>query len=857
MDTKLLPKHKFNRMIANILSILVILAVVLLTTGGVYAQEPSPWLIAFPENDAVEGWEWPEGATVYLTIDNAPEGFEREGTAEVTSWGDPRTYVRFEFWEEYDLQVGDMVTLTDEFGTSTTHEVQPLSITDVDMGTDIVTGTADVGAQLQVWVHEQSEPPVDVTASDGTWQADLTDVYDITYGTGGRAWIIVESGNATAVDWYVPNPHFTVFPEWEFFDGLEWPDEATVTITVAGKPECATAKESWDYFFNGNFGEGCDIQYGDEVTFTDGTTTRMHTVQKLYVTDVDVETNTVSGKAEVEAGTIIYVWAHDGDFEPLQSITTGSDEWNVNLSEVYTIRDDSEGRSEIRDDMGNATASDWHVTHPHFTVFPEWEWFDGWDWPNEAEVTITVAGKPECETAKESWGYFFNGNFGEGCDIEFGDEVTFTDGETVRTHTVQNLVITKVNHEDDIVKGTADARAEIHVWPHATGQEQLVFANPKGKWNVDFTGIYDLKPGDGGRAEIRDEIGNATAVDWNISNPRLMAFPAVDQIFGYYWPEGSKVNLKINDKHIAKATVQGAPWDPNDIMAFFDFGDLHDLAAGDIVMLSGHDMEIYYTVQNLTVTEVNEIENTVTGAADPGAVVMVYPFEYGDQPLHVEANENGDWFADFEEAGIDLVPGMCGRSDIFDEFTNSTTVDWCIPNPRIVASEVGNWFWTTDFYPGLLDLFIYEAEYEGEGINLLWSDQRDADEGGFVLVGDHGLDLVPGNYVVVSDGVNQKGLVLEAITVDSFDTDNDFMEGTAPAGRDVWVAAGPQEYQAGMWVNASGDTGDPAIGAWFADFTTLGDDGYDITEEMRTWSYAQIFDEDGDINEADPPPLEY
>ena len=31
---------------------------------------PNPFLIAFPEYDAVEGWEWPDGSTVYLTIDD-------------------------------------------------------------------------------------------------------------------------------------------------------------------------------------------------------------------------------------------------------------------------------------------------------------------------------------------------------------------------------------------------------------------------------------------------------------------------------------------------------------------------------------------------------------------------------------------------------------------------------------------------------------------------------------------------------------------------------------------------------------------------------------------------------------------
>jgi hypothetical protein len=455
----------------------------------------------------------------------------REGTAEVTSWGDPRTYVRFDFWGDYDLQVGDMVTLTDEFGTSTSHEVQPLSITDVDINTNTVTGTANIDAVLQVWVHEQSYPPLDVAvASDGTWQADLTEIFDITYGTGGRAWVITQGGNATAVDWYVPNPHFTVFPEWEFFDGLDWPDGAIVSISVAGKPECSLERESW--------------------------------------------------------------------------------------------------------------------------------------------------------------GGFFNGNFGEGCDIETSDVVTFTDGETTRTHTVQNLMVTKVNQDDDTVKGIADPGAEVYVWPHATGEQLKTIAKTqgmaKGTWNVDFSGIYDL------------------------------------------------------------------------------------------------------------------------------------------------------------------VPGECGRSEIRDEFANSTAVDWCISKPRIVASESGDWLWTMEFKPGDLDIFIYDSP--DVGANLLWSGQQVADERGFAFVGSdlHGQDLVPGNYLVVSDGDSQKSLILRPISVTIFDTENDFMAGFAPAGSEVAAHAGPQDWQKRIMTTA-----DPVTGEWFADFAQI---GFDITEDMRTWSYAHIYDEDGDANEGSTPP---
>lgn len=170
-----------------------------------------------------------------------------------------------------------------------------------------------------------------------------------------------------------------------------------------------------------------------------------------------------------------------------------------------------------------------------------------------------------------------------------------------------------------------------------------------------------------------------------------------------------------------------------------------------------------------------------------------------------------------------------------------------VPSSRIVASEAGDWFWTTDFNPGTLNLFIYESAEEGA--RLLWDGSREADEGGFVSVGyeDHGQDLVPGNYLVVSDGATEKGLVLETITMEVFDTENEIMAGTAPAGRHVLAVAGMSEAETQGVINITADT---VSGGWMADFKTI---SFNITEEMRPWSFAQIFDVDGDANEAGAP----
>jgi hypothetical protein len=326
---------------------------------------------------------------------------------------------------------------------------------------------------------------------------------------------------------------------------------------------------------------------------------------------------------------------------------------------------------------------DWWVLNPRFVVFPEWEWFDGLDWPNGQTIAISVGGKPECATEGISTGFFFNGGFPEGCDVLVGNEVTFTDGQAVRTHHVRSLAVTAADETEDTVTGTADAFAEIFVWPHATGEQVSVTADENGNWQADFTGLFDLAPNECGRSEIRDEAGNATAVDW------------------------------------------------------------------------------------------------------------------------------------------------------------------CVPPPaRLVVQITDDWFRAENFTPnGELTFWVYDAQ---DG-NLLrhpentWS----LDNSGYVTVGmwelTEYLDLVPGNYVVVSDGVMERDIVLEALAFDVFDASLGTLQGTAPEpfGRTVWVGVGFENDAWTMEVT-TGSTGD-----WSADF------GAPVPGDYQ-WVAAQIFDVDGDASEARP-----
>jgi hypothetical protein len=274
-----------------------------------------------------------------------------------------------------------------------------------------------------------------------------------------------------------------------------------------------------------------------------------------------------------------------------------------------------------------------------------------------------------------------------------------------------------------------------------------------------------------------------------------------------------------------------------------------DVAAGMTVTLAGGGVSRTYTVQALTITSVDAEANVVAGTADDGAEVHVWVHDFGDTDLW-DTTEGGAWEADYGSLEFDLQEGMCGRAEITDEAGNATAVDWCIEGPpppssaMIVASTEGDWFWMNGFAS---ESQLMTKIYDAPGGMVLYEGTAMTDESGFAFIGFdvHGANLQVGQYIVVSDGAATKELELELITFDTFDLDANVAAGTAPPGRLVRVTVATSPEAADQM--SAEVTADPNSGAWEAGFG-------DITEEMRGWSFAQIFDEDGDTNEAGPPP---
>ena len=786
---------------------------------------PNPWFTAFPAQEAVEGWDWPLGATLHLTIDDpnteASPDHEQDGTVILAPWGSGQHWVWFDFAGVYDMKPGDEVTLTDGSKTRT-HTVQNLTVSGVDESADTVSGTADPGATVNVWPHEAGESVQHVTvAEDGTWLASFSGVFNLKAGTAGRAEVLGAEGNATAVDWWIPNPRFVVFPEGEWFDGNDWPDGATVTITVEGKTECATSKQSSGNFFNGGFPAGCDIVVGDTVTFTDGDTVRTHTVRNLAITDVNKEANTVDGTADV--GEIVYVWPH-ATGQQLQATVGASGIWQVDFTDVFDLVEGTDGRSEIRDEEGNSTAVDWRIPNPHFTAFPEWESIEGWEWPDGAVVHLTIDDPATAESPDYSqdksveptpwdpnqlWVQF---NFVNTYDMKPGDIVTLDDGETPRTHTVRNLAITAVDMEADTVAGTADPGEKMFVWPHGFGQYEVQpTSGGDGTWLADFRAVgFDLKLGVNGRVEIRDGQGNATGVDWSTPPaPYIEAFAWFDRFSLAEWPAGNPVEITVEDPDTALSPDYQETFTPDGSTNWYNFFPGIDLKPGVVISATSVDASKTLVISKLAGTDVDPIAGAVSGIATPNRIFhMRTDGDHFQLPIEqdIATDSAGDWSVTIGEytPWEWFTRGEMWESDDDGDVTYSI---WHVHNELVevwlAQNEIRAFDWPRD-----AELTFY---VDGTEIATAVTQPQEWMDGTAAVVNAGDLQLVPGMTVTVTDGSTEESTVIQDIKITHANPEDDVVYGYAPANASIELVSREDSPQI-RFFNAD------ASGNWTVDY---------------------------------------
>jgi hypothetical protein len=501
------------------------------------------------------GHDWVEsfyetGHTVWVTVTES-DGVTVKAVAELVTepkdfWGGEtgfQTHPEDWYSDPVDIQPYDWVYGWVDNGASAVVQIGDIQ-GEIDLVADSISGTIsapwfddEVGVECHPWgAPEPEEMKYDSALPDGS------DEYSCSW-TG--EWNILPYQDV-GVGYFGPDGHwvanafFAVTPQIIASEAGDWfwtvgflPGRLDLFIYDS---DAAGASLLWkvnrkrisgDLQVSGMRIHGIDLQPGYYLVVSDGENTKGLVLESIAVTIFDTKNEIMAGIAP--AGS--EVWAAAGPMEWQERLLVHADPesgvWLADFASIgFDITEDMRPWSfaHIYDEDGDANEGSTPPS-PTFTVFPEWEWFDGLNWPDGVIVNITVAGKEACDTTASNFDPgFFNGGFPDGCDIIVGDLVTFDDGTTRREHTVQNLAVTDIDVSEDTVSGVADPYAAVYVWPHATGETVLVNADESGNWQVNFTNVFDLVPDECGRSEIRDGAGNSTAVDWCAPQlPRILS----------------------------------------------------------------------------------------------------------------------------------------------------------------------------------------------------------------------------------------------------------------------------------------------------------------------------------------------
>jgi hypothetical protein len=355
-----------------------------------------------------------------------------------------------------------------------------------------------------------------------------------------------------------------------------------------------------------------------------------------------------------------------------------------------------------------ATWVSWNVRNPHITMSAHQDRLNGHEWPAGATVTLTTdrAGLPPHDAEADPWGDFHLELQGI-WELEPGDTITAThdpgDGAPIQTtHTASTLTITVVDVANSTISGIADhdhptnlGHVEVAV-DHPGHAWRVVPVEPDGSWTADFAaepgegmgdGVVTLVPGSHGNAHQRDGRGNATWDEWRVANPHFNVDPVDDGLWGHEWPPDSQLTVTVDDPPF------GATVDVNEWGDFWAWDTGFDFQAGQTVTVAhdpGGDAEI---VKTHVVTELRDVvadpeTDTVSGKAAPHSWVWVGVWGPDSAGRSLQADEHGDWTADFSDGGpgepvVDITPGTEGAADQRDEDDDATFVGWRVANPHL------------------------------------------------------------------------------------------------------------------------------------------------------------------------------
>ena len=513
--------------------------------------------------------------------------------------------------------------------------------------------------------------------------------------------------------------------------------------------------------------------------------------------------------------------------------------------------------------------------NPHFNAEAAWDSLWGHEWPEGATLTVEIDGTVVADDVivhDDDWAYGGPGDFHvhlTDWDIQPGQHVTVSsdDPPVSKSHTVTALTITDIDEAADTVSGTTDSDAgsevEVHLDGHDGGRTRHAEVASDGTWTADFSqpvddggegwgDTADIAPGTHGSAWDRDDENNSTVAHWHVANPHFNVDPGHDSLWGHDWPEGAILTVDVDGTVVADDVEVYSDWEehggPGDF-AFHDSG--FDFQAGQHVTISSDDPPVSksHTITDLTITDIDEAGDTVSGTtdSDAGSEVEVHLDGHdGWRMRRAEVASDGTWTADFsqpvDDGGegwgdtADIGPGTHGNAHERDDDGDGTFTHWHVANPHFNVNPWHNSVWGHEWTPG--------ATLTIEANGTVVADDVEVEEWGDFDIWDLEHDFEAGQTVTVTsddDPPHVKTHVITALEVTEVDAEANTVAGTTDSDPGSEVEVYVHEHETRRYVEVAAD------GSWLADFSEpANDDGEGWGEP-----FDLVAGMGGDANERD------
>ena len=863
---------------------------------------PDTNIIARLTLNQVDADGWLPGTLLTILVDNPSTVLSPDFTATDTVLpADPSntTSIVFSFQDTYTLQSGDVVTV-EGGGITRSTTVADIHVTNVNPELDMVSGTAGPGitsVNVRLW-GSPIEMQRDAEVVNGIWSADFSisspdyGVYDLKGGDNGVVRWFEGDGDFTTDYWYILNPTIGARVNEDQIQGNEWPLGDTLTIKV-DDPQTTSLVDyatytrvgvaDWDpnqTWFQIQV-SGYDLKAGDHVTVTNGTYTKTLMASGYRITNVELDTERVTGSAN--PGQVVNIWTCWQSNPCINREETADQNGNWftdfsvpgNLDWEQATADLQPGSwidSSVNDEDGDSTFFGWSVPSPRFDAWYRDGNINAYDWPLGTQLTLeieddTTAASPEFAATTTVEGapwdpnqtlgsFYLHGSF----SIQPGMTLRISGGNAVKELVVSNLTITSIDAETDVISGTTEPNRSMWMYYDTSSGTccRNFQADGNGVWSVDYSQpgfngepVENIRPGSTGTINASDEDGDNTSLSWDLANPHIEVLAFADRLSLVDWAAGQNVHIVINDPATDPSPEYEMDFVPDQDRGYYEFFATYDIKPGDIITATSGNVTKTLEITMMEATAIDPATGAVSGIAIPNTQINmdIWGDQFDVSPMSyvVNVDGNGNWSGVYGDIPGSLLPWtwlIRGEMRQWDEDGDMTLALWHNHWPVLEVwmneSELRAFDWplgkTLTFTvddpstTAPVDLTQY-----AETSPLTWLDH------GSATVSLQGIfELQPGMIVTVTDGTTSKSTVIQQIGFQSLDAENNIVRGYAPANANLDLTIN-KEYWSHRYFSADGD------GNWSVDYRTP--DVADRTLDLNTGdSFHGLFIRDNDID---------